>query len=382
MEYFVRFHAKTVAAFLERAEQQEKGYGWIEFDDNTICYDILRQHGHDWIHWGIGINTIVEADAFEEAVQTARNHVIPIYNLISFSTNTEVGYPREMLAFVYGEGVEERAFRQFFRPTEAPIPVGSVRKIDLDFLSQIYERLNSVGSDSRCRKLIRALDSYSSALRQKTPTDSFVWFYIAFDTLEELFVSHYGVETTHTHICPECGAETGTSHRHNAGKQAFLDRHSKIDVAHRDFADIRNPLLHSGKIGDAPDYRDDIEKAVRVGLLEVLDFDTEEHESIIGLETNGHLRAEDTILTGAISGYEPIPLEHISEQPTAEMSNKDVEYSIVGDKLRRKPRQRITFDSDRGVELETMAVSLRHEGNAITPEMSDTEVEFKNHEEN
>lgn len=252
MTYFVRFGAETLAAFLRRDEQQKRGFGFIQLDRYTVCYDIIQRKNDDLIHWGIGIDTIVDSEDLDEAIEIARSQADRIYSVISFCENTEVSLQKEKVAFEYNEEPEENNFVQFFRDSDDEITVGRQRKIDVGLFSEVVDALESVDSDSDNRKLRRALSSYMSALRQQTATDMFVWLYVAFDALENLFVSHYEIENTHSFYCDNCGDKTGETGLSNAGKKEFLESHSMTDIEYRELANIRGALIHSGKIGDAP----------------------------------------------------------------------------------------------------------------------------------
>ena len=194
MKYLVRFKAKTLAAFLKRDEQLQRGYGWIRFNSNTVCYDILENYGGDLIHWGIGVDTIIEADNSEEAIEIAKPDISLIYYLISFCTNTEIGSIEESLILQYEDEQNERELIQIINQSNTQIHVGKLEKIDTDFLSLITEKIYSIDNDSTFRKYFRALQAYFKALQQKDFNEIFVWYYIGFDALEHLFQKHYDVD--------------------------------------------------------------------------------------------------------------------------------------------------------------------------------------------
>ncbi|WP_336023086.1 hypothetical protein [Halobellus salinisoli] len=379
-KYFVRYKAKTLAACINRDMQQEHGYGWFKLPDyhqGAVVYDRVLPLNDQYFHHGIGMDVIVEADSLEDAADQGGSSLNLLYSLISFCTNTEVSLTEEGMIIEYDEGLESRDYRQILEQEEQKPTVGTVRRINEDFFIDLYERIYSDDfTESDRRKIFRSLDRFASALRQQTATDQFVWLFIAFDALEDLFVEKYSLDAIREHQCEECGA-ISTSPDHSAGMSHFLHQCDKTSLTYSELRDIRGSLFHGGPLKDAREYVDEMAEICRLALVDVLDVPAETYEEEIQLEINGHMREEKVPVMGQVQNYEPLDLEDFFYQPGAELSDFEVSYEIVGEKLRRKPRRNITVPEELGVEV--LSIGERRTGNIGKPDYNKIDYETKEH---
>jgi hypothetical protein len=386
MEYLVRYSAKTLVSNISRSMQQKHGYGWLKIESDTVIYDTVLNHGGDKIHQGIGMDTIVDAESYSEAQRIARNHVSNIYNVLSFCLNTEVEKPEKKLCIEHAEGLEKYFFTQRFHLLGSKIPTGEVRDIDENFLKEVYIAVRELPTDENIKsnqnRMRRALHCYASALRQETIADQFTWFYIAFDTLEDFFVELYDSETDRiykcqscdeNYICKNCG-EPSKGYRRHVGKKQFLKEHGEFDVSFNKLRSTRGGLFHSGKIEGTEDYLQTMERIVRTAILEVLDISIEEYSEKIDLEKNGHLKQEEHVVFGFLTDYNPSEVSQFMEVPTMNLEEHDIDFKVVGDKLRRTPRTNISYNGN-GVSLELLNVVKRFIGNSGSPDINSKQLE-------
>jgi len=378
-QYLVRFDSKTVAACIDREMQQEHGYGWLKLPDyhqGAVVYDLVLPQDDQYFHYGIGIDVILEADSLEEAENQGRSSLGTLFSLISFCTNTETSISQERLIIEYDQGLDSRGYRQVLDEEDREPTVGTVRKLNEDFFKELYNRIYSDDfSDSDRRKLSRSLDRYSSALRQQTATDQFVWLFIAFDALEDLFVAKYDLDAVVEYPCDECEA-ISTGRDHSAGMKHFLKNCSEASLSYSELRDIRGPLFHGGPLKDAAEYVEEMANIYRRAFLDILDVPPENYSEEIKLDINGHMREEKIPITGQLKDYQPLPLENFVHQPGAELEEFDVSFEINGDKLTRKPEHKISFPEELGIDV--FAIMQRPIGNIGVPE--DIRVDFEMNE--
>jgi len=377
-EYFVRYKAKTLAACVDREMQQEHGYGWFKLPDyhqGTVVYDRVLPLNDQYFHHGIGMDVIVKADSLEAAADQGSSSLNFLYSLISFCTNTEVSLTQEEMIIEYDEGLESRDYRQILDQEEQQPTVGKVRRINEDFFTLIYNQIYSDEfSESDRRKIKRSLDRFASSLRQQTATDQFVWLFIAFDALEDLFVEKYSLDAIRKHECEKCGA-INTSTDHSAGMNHFLNQCEDTSLTYSKLRDIRGSLFHGGPLKNAREHVEEMAKICRLAILDILDISPDDFEKEIQLEINGHMREEKVPVMGKVQNYEPLDLEDFFYQPGSELTDFEVSYEIVGKKLRRKPRRNITVPKELGVD--TLAIGERRTGNVGKPDYNNVEYETK-----
>jgi hypothetical protein len=348
--------------------QQECGYGWFKLADyhqGVVVYDRVLPHNNQYFHHGIGMDMILEADSIESAENQGRSSLGLLFSLISFCTNTEVSSPEEQLIIEYDQDLDSRDYRQILDQKENKPTIGTVRAINEDFFVELYNEIYSDDfTESDRRKLSRSLHRYSSALRQQTATDQFVWLFIAFDALEDLFVDKYGIDAIVEYPCDECGA-VNTGPDSSAGMRHFVDKCANTSLSYSDLRDIRGSLFHGGPIKDAADHVEEMANIYRQAFLDVLNVSSEDYDEELQLGINGHMRDEKIPLTGKLKGYQTLPLENFVQQPGAELEEFEVSFEINGELLTRKLRPKITFPEELGVDR--VAVMQRPLGNVGTP---------------
>jgi hypothetical protein len=111
----------------------------------------------------------------------------------------------------------------------------------------------------------------------------------------------------------------------------------------------------------------------RLALINVLDLPTNEYEKEVQLSINGHMREEKVPVMGQVQNYEPLDLEDFFYQPGSELTDFEVSYEIVGEKLRRKPRRNITVPEELGADV--LAIGERRTGNMGKPDYNKIEYE-------
>jgi hypothetical protein len=378
--FLARYKSETAAACIDREEQQEYGYGWFKlpnYHGGAVVYDVVVPNEGKYFHNGIAIDVIIEADSIEEASNVARGAANHVFSLITLCTNTETARPEERLLLEYGSGMETRHLRQFSPPSDEEPTIGTVRKLDEDVFFPLYETIHSDEfADSDREEIIRCLDRYSSALRQQTATDQFLWFFIAFDSLENQLVKRFDVSTTKEHPCDHCG-EMNTIPDNNAGKEYFLDECADTDLTYSDINGIRNSLVHGGPIGGAGEQVEEFARIVRKAIVEVLELKSKVGETLIEQDINGHLRKELMIFTASLSGYEPLELEDFLDQPGANLTREHVGYDIVGKQIRRKPTDKVGWDLPEPLAVEWYSLGYRPIGNNGVPEINDVSVDME-----
>ena len=373
--FLARYKSETVAACIDREKQQEYGYGWFElpnYHEGAVVYDVVVPDDGNYYHNGIAIDVIVEADSMGDASNTARSAAAHIFSLITFCTNTETTRPEERLLLEYDEGMESRHIRQFSPPSDEEPTIGTVRKLEEDVFFPAYGAVHSDElSDLDREDVMRSLERYSSALRQQTATDQFLWFFIAFDSLENQLVKRFDVSTTKEHPCDHCG-EVNEIPDNNAGKEYFLDEEcSESEFTYSEINGIRNSLIHGGPIGRAGEQVEEFSRIVREAIVEVLELDSDVGKTIIEQGINGQLRKELMISTASISGYEPLELKRFREQPGANLTRVDVTYDIVGKQIRRKPKDRVDWNLPDPLTIDWYSLGYRPIGNSGAPEIND-----------
>jgi len=348
--------------------QQEHGYGWLKlpnYHQGAVIYDLVLPRDGEYFHYGIGVDVILEADSLESAENQGRSSLGTLFSLISFCTNTETSIPQERLIIEYDDDLDSRDYRQILDEEDREPTVGTVRRLNEDFFIQLYNRIYSVDfSESDRRKLSRSVDRFNSALRQQTATDQFVWLFIAFDALEDLFVDKYGLDATVEYPCEECGA-VSTGPDRSAGMKHFLKNCNEASLSYSELRDIRGSLFHGGPLKDAADYVEEMADIYRRAFLDILDVPPEDYDDEIRLDINGHLRDEKVVVTGRLDSYQPLPLENFVHQPGVELEEFDVSFEINGERLTREPRHRLRFPEELGIDI--FAVLQRPIGNVGVP---------------
>lgn len=377
-KYFVRYKAKSLAACIDREMQQEHGYGWFKLPDyhqGTVVYDRVLPLNDQYFHHGVGIDIVLEADSLEDAADQGRASLNLLYSLISFCTNTEVSLPEEEIIIEYDEDIESRDYRQILEQEEQQPTVGTVRQINEDFFVRLYNRIYSDEfTESDRRKIQRSLERFASALRQQPGTDQFVWLFIAFDALEQLFVNKYNLDATKQHECENCGA-MNPGPDHSAGMSHFLHQCDDISLTYSELRDIRGSVFHGGPLKDAREYVEEMAKICRLALLDILDIPAEDYAEELQSEINGHMREEKVPVMGQIQKYKPLDLEDFFNQPGSELTDFNVSYEIVGKKLRRKPKRSITVPEELGADV--LAIGESQSGNIGKPDYNNIEYEME-----
>jgi len=378
--FLARYKSKTVAACIDREEQQEYGYGWFKlpnYHGGAVLYDVVVPNDGKYFHNGIAIDVIVEADSMEDASNIGRSAANHIFSLITLCTNTETSRPEERLLLEYDSGKESRHIRQFSPPSNEEPTIGTVRKLNEDVFFQLYEAIHSDEfSDSDREDIIRGIERYSSALRQQTATDQFLWLFIAFDSLEHQLVKRFDVSTTKEHPCDHCG-EMNEIPDNNAGKEYFLDERSDTDLTYSDINHIRNSLFHGGPIGSAGEQVEDFSRIVREAIVEILKLDSGVGKTLIEQDINGHLRKELMIFTASLSDYEPLELENFLDQPGANFTRENVSYDIVGKQIRRKPTDKVNWDLPDPLTVDWYSLGYRPIGNIGVPEINNVSIDME-----
>ena len=374
MEYLVRYSVTTLASLIPRDKQQQFGYGLAEINDRTIAYDRVIPHDGQYFHQGIGIDTIVEADSFDEATEAAEQWVIPLFDLISFVANTEISMPEQQMVINYSDESGTNGFRNVVTPEATEPTIGKVRAVDGEVLSSVHERIYSDEfSQKDRRKLIRGLNRYSSALHQQSMTDQFTWFYIALDAIEHLLQQKYDLKGIREFPCKECDA-VSTAPDNTAGIRHFVEECDEISVDYSELSDTRNSVFHGGSISDAPEQAEDVMRVFRYALLAILGINSDEHREMVEQDVNGHLKEERLVVTGQMKGYDPIDIARFTDHHSVEVESRNVSYEIVGEKLRRKPETSIKIDTRSDATIESYAMSERYIGNVTTPDINNIEL--------
>lgn len=380
MKYLSRYKTETVAACINRERQQEFGYGWFKlpnFYQGAVVYDVVVPYDDQYFHNGIAMDVVIESDSMEEATNIARGAATHIFSLISLCTNTETSRPQERLVLEYDTDIDERSIRQFSPPSEESPTIGTVRELDEQLFYRLYNTIHSEDvSDSYRRKISRCMDRYASALRQNTETDQFVWLFIAFDALEDLFVDHFDISATKEYPCEHCG-ESNEGPHHNAGKEHFLSESDETSLNYSEIRDIRGQLFHGGPLSGAAEKVEELARVVRLGIAEVIDIPIDECSEMIEQDINGHLREELMIFNGVLTGYQPLELEDFINQPGVDFMRNHVDYAIVGDQIRRQPEDRVSWDFPDQWGIEGFALGYRPIGNVGAPEIGNVDFEMR-----
>jgi hypothetical protein len=153
----------------------------------------------------------------------------------------------------------------------------------------------------------------------------------------------------------------------------FLHQCEKTSLTYSELRDIRGSLFHGGPLKDAREYVGEMAEICRLALIDILGVLTKEYDDEIQLEINGHMREEKVPVMGQVQNYEPLDLEDFFYQPGSKLSDFEVSYEIVGEKLRRKPRRNITVPEELGADV--LAIGERRTGNMGKPDYNKIDYE-------
>ena len=238
-------------------------------------------------HEGLIYTVEIMSDHIVNSIHSAITHVRHVTDQLSVLHGVEIEYPRARFAIDIDPTSKDRELAQVL--WNVPIFYQPRRSYDHKFYKTFHDNLDKLRSinEKDARRIDRALHYLRSSYAEEEPIDKFQDAWVALESINPLIRSKFNLPTTRSPKCPSCGSAlkpvpddwSGIRHivTNLLGEQlekAKRLRDKRVEIEHATVSLV-------DMLQDLPDLTSLAQRAVLMGVLEVLEIIAEDRSKIL-----------------------------------------------------------------------------------------------------